>query len=725
MGSVFQTKAWLLAGATLVAGLGVAAVVYTGQRGSEPAADAPPPQAVAPAPAPAPVPTPEPQAAPEPEAPPVAAPAFDVVRVAEDGGALVAGSALAGSAVVLRVDGTPVAETSADNAGQFVSLFALAPSDAVQVMTLEMVLADGRVIASEDRVVLAPRPEVVAAMAGAAPESVALAALQPEPSPAPVVTDAPPVEAAVAQAPGHEGASAALGQPETPVDDRAGLPVAGRDLPPVPVAEPAQTGAGAPTAGAAESDVAGETEVAEVAEDTPGAVTHDLTVADAAPEALQVIENVPSETSVTPSLPPAGDTVPRIAALSEGRPSGHEAAAPVLESGNAPLDTGNDGPVVIGAAPVPAPVTEPASPQPAAPQPVAPQPADPGREPVETPPAEVIARASEPAAPALQPVAPLPPVELADTTPTPAAPAPQPVEPPAAEAVAHAPGPAENHELAESPRLAEDPVPAENLVPRAFVLRGSGAVDVLGRAPEVMDNIVIDLISYSDLGDVQISGRAASGAAGTRVQIYLDNRPVALAVAENGDWASDLPEVDPGVYALRVDQLDDDGRVVSRFETPFQREDPARVRAAREQGEEVAAQEPERAAAPSAPEDSLRTDMASAPERHETTPPTGVTSAETTPDTGTALSGATRAETGSQTARSPVDVSASVTTALAQPVGQQSIALMTVQPGHSLWRISEGHYGAGSRYLVIYNANRSQIRNPDLIYPGQIFVLPD
>jgi nucleoid-associated protein YgaU len=47
-----------------------------------------------------------------------------------------------------------------------------------------------------------------------------------------------------------------------------------------------------------------------------------------------------------------------------------------------------------------------------------------------------------------------------------------------------------------------------------------------------------------------------------------------------------------------------------------------------------------------------------------------------------------------------------------------------VQPGQSLWRIARETYGRGIRYTVIYEANREQIRNPDLIYPGQIFVLP-
>lgn len=48
-----------------------------------------------------------------------------------------------------------------------------------------------------------------------------------------------------------------------------------------------------------------------------------------------------------------------------------------------------------------------------------------------------------------------------------------------------------------------------------------------------------------------------------------------------------------------------------------------------------------------------------------------------------------------------------------------------VQPGNSLWRIARRSYGEGLRYTVIYEANKDQIRNPDLIYPGQVFVLPE
>jgi nucleoid-associated protein YgaU len=47
-----------------------------------------------------------------------------------------------------------------------------------------------------------------------------------------------------------------------------------------------------------------------------------------------------------------------------------------------------------------------------------------------------------------------------------------------------------------------------------------------------------------------------------------------------------------------------------------------------------------------------------------------------------------------------------------------------VVPGHTLWALSQNYYGDPTRYPVIYEANRSQIRNPNLIYPGQVFVVP-
>ena len=44
--------------------------------------------------------------------------------------------------------------------------------------------------------------------------------------------------------------------------------------------------------------------------------------------------------------------------------------------------------------------------------------------------------------------------------------------------------------------------------------------------------------------------------------------------------------------------------------------------------------------------------------------------------------------------------------------------------GDNLWNIARAHYGEGWRYTLIFDANKNQIRDPDLIYPGQIFSLP-
>lgn len=48
----------------------------------------------------------------------------------------------------------------------------------------------------------------------------------------------------------------------------------------------------------------------------------------------------------------------------------------------------------------------------------------------------------------------------------------------------------------------------------------------------------------------------------------------------------------------------------------------------------------------------------------------------------------------------------------------------TVVRGDCLWNIAKKYYGNGSRYTKIYNANRDKIKNPSLIYPGQVFVIP-
>lgn len=50
--------------------------------------------------------------------------------------------------------------------------------------------------------------------------------------------------------------------------------------------------------------------------------------------------------------------------------------------------------------------------------------------------------------------------------------------------------------------------------------------------------------------------------------------------------------------------------------------------------------------------------------------------------------------------------------------------VVVIQPGNNLWRIARRTYGDGMAFTLIYGANRDQIRDPDLIYPGQVFMLP-
>jgi Na+-transporting methylmalonyl-CoA/oxaloacetate decarboxylase gamma subunit len=55
--------------------------------------------------------------------------------------------------------------------------------------------------------------------------------------------------------------------------------------------------------------------------------------------------------------------------------------------------------------------------------------------------------------------------------------------------------------------------------------------------------------------------------------------------------------------------------------------------------------------------------------------------------------------------------------------GAQSGSVI-VQPGNSLWRIARRSYGEGDQFTLIYQANQDAIKDPDLIYPGQILAVP-
>jgi nucleoid-associated protein YgaU len=83
-----------------------------------------------------------------------------------------------------------------------------------------------------------------------------------------------------------------------------------------------------------------------------------------------------------------------------------------------------------------------------------------------------------------------------------------------------------------------------------------------------------------------------------------------------------------------------------------------------------------------------------------------------------------REEAAKLTAASEGSATADQQSAAVDAATPEVVSRMVIQPGNNLWKLSRKIYGKGMRYTVIWEANKDQIRNPDLIYPGQIFVMP-
>jgi LysM repeat protein len=75
--------------------------------------------------------------------------------------------------------------------------------------------------------------------------------------------------------------------------------------------------------------------------------------------------------------------------------------------------------------------------------------------------------------------------------------------------------------------------------------------------------------------------------------------------------------------------------------------------------------------------------------------------------------------TAPEAAARPVEAAAGAPAAAA---GQRRY---TVQPGDTLWKISENMYGNGSKYMKIFEANTPMLEDPDKIFPGQELIIPD
>jgi nucleoid-associated protein YgaU len=195
----------------------------------------------------------------------------------------------------------------------------------------------------------------------------------------------------------------------------------------------------------------------------------------------------------------------------------------------------------------------------------------------------------------------------------------------------------------------------------------------IGPAPK---DVQLNAVDYDSAGNIVFTGRAAPGSA---IRFYVDNKLAGEAQADStGRWIFKGGETVPaGQHTLRADQIDANGKVLSRIELPFMRETEATV----------AATQPPVVEAP------------------VVEPPTQIAAVQTVPET-------------------PVAVPEAKTEAKLTESQQVVPSRIVIQPGHNLWKLSRQIYGRGKLYTVIYQANKDQLRSPHRIYPGQILTAP-
>jgi len=195
------------------------------------------------------------------------------------------------------------------------------------------------------------------------------------------------------------------------------------------------------------------------------------------------------------------------------------------------------------------------------------------------------------------------------------------------------------------------------------------------RSPDTDESVpVFDIARIERTGDAVIAGRAAPGAI---VELLRNGERHDRVVADqSGQFVMIPPRLPPGEYELTLRSIQPDGKQATSKQSVAVALD------------EVVSSSGAISSRTDVPFDVPETAVANRRPPHAT--------AATPPSDG----GASSAVVGSK------------------------IATAIVSRGDSLWRISRVTYGAGMRYATVYKANRGQIRNPDLIFPGQIIVLP-
>ncbi|PWJ92934.1 nucleoid-associated protein YgaU [Mesorhizobium loti] len=256
---------------------------------------------------------------------------------------------------------------------------------------------------------------------------------------------------------------------------------------------------------------------------------------------------------------------------------------------------------------------------------------------------------------------------------------------------------------AETP-AATAPAPAAPAAPAPAVVEAAPAPAAPATPPAAAvaePKIVVEAVEI-DGNKIFVAGLAD---AGRKVRAYAND--ILLGDAQTSPDGHFLVEatrdIPVGSYTIHVDGLDADGvKVVARAAVPFEREP----------GEAIAAVAPAEAkpAAPAAAE----APPAPAPAAPATEAPAVAAAPATTPAPATDAPAVVAAAT------PPSDVPETVA-----PKLEHADGAVIIRRHDTLWRISRRVYGHGVRFSTIYLANQDQISDPDRIWPGQVFKVPE
>jgi nucleoid-associated protein YgaU len=218
--------------------------------------------------------------------------------------------------------------------------------------------------------------------------------------------------------------------------------------------------------------------------------------------------------------------------------------------------------------------------------------------------------------------------------------------------------------------------------------------------------VAIKTVEIVEHGGFFATGLAAPNA---HLRLYLNGSVlVDVRAGADGQWTVKIIKgLVPGHYSVRIDQIDPMGTVLARAEVPFDYAAPKQAEAAAA----VPAQQP----SPSVLKAPDQPGQGSSTQIHDTAPPpsANIAAADSAPPAAS-LSNPAGNSKPANFAKAPESATVVV----------NEIQTATVEKGSNLWRISRGVLGRGIRYTEIYAANSSQIRDPKLIYPGQVFVIP-